>query len=80
LIQLAWLVDTDMWSKKATNSIDAYLLTIKEHPRYKVLNNYLNIVYENLHLLGYYYGSTNKNAIKDGMDNVNNIINLIDSY
>ena len=75
-----WLVDRDLWSKKATNSIQAYQISIKKHPKYKALNNYLNAVYETLHLLGYYYGSTNKNVIKEGLDNVNNIIDLIDSY
>ncbi len=73
-----WLVDIGDWSKKNTNSIEAYRVMVNKHPRKKMLNDYLNLVYENLHLIGYYMGGTSKLVVKEGLDNVNNIINLIE--
>ena len=74
----SWLVDIGKWSKKTTASIEAYRLMVNKHPRRKLLNDYLNNVYENLHLWGYYSGATSKIVIKEGLDNVDNIIKIIE--
>ncbi len=72
------MVERDLWSKTNTNSIEAYQQIIRKHPQYKHLNNYLVIVYDNIHLAGYYNGATSVALIKDGFKNVKNIIELIE--
>jgi hypothetical protein len=74
-----WLVDKNLWTKENTKSIEQYQDLIHHHPRYKQLNAYLNAVYEDLHLAGYYGGATNSVIIKDGFQNVKNIIELIEN-
>ncbi|MCB1191316.1 MAG: DUF5618 family protein [Leptospiraceae bacterium] len=72
-----WLVERSLWTEKHTRSIEGYKEVIHKHPQFKHLNNYLNIVYEDLHLFGYYAGATGTAVIKEGLQNVKNIIELI---
>ncbi len=73
-----WLVQKGNWTKENTNSIEGYMKAIKSHPQSKKLNDYLNIVYDDLHLYGYYNGGSGKEAIKEGLSNVQYIIELIE--
>ena len=55
-----------------------YLETIKKKmPKNGKLMGYYNIVYQNLHLLGYYRGGVGVGMIKEGFTSAKEIINML---
>jgi len=54
-----------------------YTEAIKKIPKNGKLMNYYNIVYQNLHLLGYYRGGVSVNMIKDGFGRAKEIIEML---
>ena len=60
---------------KKPKSIEAYRIRVGKQNK-KVLS-WLNVVYDTLHLAGYYHGTTSFKIIKLGMDESMKIINLV---
>jgi len=74
----AYLLNKGIPEKQLPKSIEGYWSFIKQHiPLNGKLSASLRIVYEDLHLGAYYRGFTSINVIKDGLQNVKKIIDML---
>ena len=74
----AYLLNKGIPEKQLPKSIEGYWSFIKQHITLNgKLSASLRIVYEDLHLGAYYRGFTSINVIKDGLQNVKKIIDML---
>ena len=62
---------------KLPKSIQGYEAAINKIPKNGKLRSYLNIVYENLHILAYYRGGVSVEMVKEGFARTKDIINML---
>jgi len=74
-----YLLGTGISKDELPQSIEHYERVLKTIPHNGKLKENVKIVYQNLHLLGYYRGGTNVDMIKAGMKAVKDIINMLDN-
>jgi len=75
----AYLLEKGVLNNHLPKSMEGYWKAVKEKiPLNGKLSASLNIVYEDLHLGAYYRGFTSVNVIKDGLQHVKKIIDMID--
>ena len=72
-----WLLSTGTSKDKLPTSIEGYEKDLRKIPHNGKLMTALNIVYENLHLLGYYRGGVGVEMIKEGFQKAKLIIDTL---